>query len=266
MQKAAFPINYFQSIVTPVKMFRGRKQLGWPKLIFVILFLNGLMMIPIVLSYAGDSSFNLEPTYPEVFAMVDQEVVTALNSQEDFFLEKGNGAVVRGGDEALALAYDTVLYFGETEVVLKQGDAPLTRATYTKDVDWGDSVASVQAEISRQWYYMNRVFIVATYSFMIAGMLLLMNVLLVMGAAFFMFLAGRSSIMELDTYKESVNLVVNAMGLPVLASLMVGLFLPEITTMMSVQTMGLVLIIVLLYYKTHFSEQYIQAQEQKAGT
>ncbi|MGP6146603.1 hypothetical protein [Jeotgalibaca sp. A122] len=263
MQNATFPIDYFRSTLTPVSMFRGRKFLSWPKIIFVILFLNGLMMIPIVLNYADDDSFSLEPTYPIVFDMVDEAVVTALNSEEAFFQEKENGVVVGGGEESAALEYDNVLYFGETEMVLKEGDSPVTRATYTKDLEWGDSVESVRSQMSRQWYYMNRVFIVATYSFMIAGMLLLMNVLLIVGAAFFMYLAGKNSIMELDTFKESINVILNAVGLPVLASLVVGLFLPEITTMMSVQSMGLVLMIVLLYFKTRFSEQYIQSQEDK---
>ena len=110
---------------------------------------------------------------------------------------------------------------------------------------------------------MNRMFIVATYSFMVSGMLLLMNVLLILGTAFFMYLAGKYSEMEIDSFKESVNMILNAMGLPVFASLVLGLFLPEITTMMSVQSMGLVVMIVLLYFKTRFSEAYIQSQEEK---
>lgn len=263
MQNATFPLSYFRSILTPVKMFRGRTCLSWPKIIFVILFLNGLMMIPVVLNYANDDSFNLAGTYPIIHDMVDEEVVEALNSEDPFFITKEKGIVAGGGDETAALEADNVVYFGETELVLKEKDTPLTRVTYTKDVDWGDSVESVQTEIGRQWYYMNRMFIVATYSFMVAGMLLLMNVLLILGTAFFMFLAGKYSEMEIDSFKESVNMIVNAMGLPVFASLVLGLFLPEITTMMSVQSMGLVVMIVLLYFKTRFSEAYIQLQEEK---
>src|SRR5699024_3413801 len=146
---------------------------------------------------------------------------------------------------------------------LQEKDLPLSRVTYTKDVDWGDSVESVRSEKGRQWYYMNRVFFVATYTFMIAGMLLLMNVLLVLGASFLMILACKYSEMELDSCKESVNLILNAMGLPVLASLLIGLFLPEITSMMSIQSMGLVVMIILLYFKTRFSEAFIQAEEDK---
>lgn len=260
MQNATFPLNYFKSTLTPINMFRGRKFLSWPKIIFVILFLNGLMMIPIVLNYANEESFSLQATYPVIFEMVDEEVVNALNSEEDFFIEREQGVVVRGSDEAAALENENVLFFGETEMVLKEGDSPVSRATYTKDLNWGRSAESVRTEISRQWYYMNRVFIVTTYSFMIAGMLLLMNVLLVIGAAFFMYLAGKNSNMEIDSFKESVNLIVNAVGLPVLLSLVIGLILPEITTMMSVQSMGLVLTIVLLYFKTRFSEAFIQSQ------
>lgn len=263
MQHATFPLNYFNSILTPVKMFRGRTQLTWFKIIFVILFLNGLMMIPIVLNYADEGSYNLKGTYPVLYDLVDEEVVTALNSNKPFFLTKENGVVAGGEDEATALEAENILFFGETELVLQENDLPLSRVTYTKDVDWGDSVESVRSEIGRQWYYMNRVFFVATYSFMIAGMLLLMNVLLVLGASFFMFLAGKYSEMEIDSFKESVNMILNAMGLPVLASLVIGLFLPEITSMMSIQSMGLVVMIVLLYFKTRFSEAFIQSEEDK---
>ena len=78
-----------------------------------------------------------------------------------------------------------------------------------------------------------------------------------------MFLAGKYSEMEVDSFKESVNMILNAMGLPVLASLIIGLFLPEITAMMSIQSMGLVVMIVLLYFKTRFSEAFIQSEEDK---
>lgn len=276
MQNATFPINYFKSILTPVRMFRGRKQLTWPKIIFVILFLNGLMMVPITLNYTRTADFTLEPTFPTVFDMIDNEVVQQVNEIDvengvadipaPFLLERENG-VVAGGVSEDVLNEEHLLLFEENQIVLKEGDLPLSEIPYTEDFSFDaiETPEDLRAAISMQWYYANQTYIVATYSFMIAAILLVMNVFLIFGAAFFIFLASRSGYFEIDSYRESVNLILNAIGLPVMASMLFGLWIPDITTMMSIQTFGLVIIIVMLYFKTRFQEGFIDREEKRAA-
>lgn len=280
VQNRTFPVNYFNSILTPVKNFMGRKQLSWPKIIFVILFLNGIMMIPIVLNYAQSEEFQLEATFPTIHELVDEEVVaelgktTSSNGQvtfpEPFILEKDQGVVVGSSNEediTAALEEENALLFAEDKYYLKEGDLPISEVVYTSDVNWDNlqTPEEVQDEINRQWYQYNRVFIVATYSFMITGILLIMNIFLIFGAAFFMALAGRSALIDISSYKESVNLILNAMGLPVLAALAFGLFIPDISMIMSLQTFGLVIILVLIYYKTQFSERFVERRKKEVA-
>lgn len=281
MQNKSFPINYFNSVLTPVKNFIGRKQLSWPKLLFVILFLNGIMMIPIVMNFTQTEAIQLKSTFPAIYDLIDEDVVDSLNQTtsekgqvtftEPFILEKEVGIVLGGVDEQEieeALEMTNALVFAEDRFYLKEGDLPVSEITYTADVQlngW-QTVDDLQAEINRQWFQYNRVFIVATYSFMITGMLLMMNLLLVFGAAFFIRLAGRSAMIEIDTYKESVNLILNAMGIPVLLAFLLGLVMPDISMIMSVQTFGLVVMLVLIYFRTQFSEDYVAKRKREASS
>ncbi|APZ49192.1 hypothetical protein BW721_05590 [Jeotgalibaca sp. PTS2502] len=280
MQNKTFPINYFNSVLTPVKNFIGRKQLSWPKLLFVILFLNGIMMIPIVMNVTQTEAIQLKSTFPAIYDLIDEDVVDSLNQTtsekgqvtftEPFILEKEAGIVLGGVDEQEieeALEMTNALVFAEDRFYLKEGDLPVSEIPYTADVQLGgwQTVDDLQAEVNRQWFQYNRVFIVATYSFMITGMILLMNFLLVFGSAFFIRLAGRSAMIEIDTYKESVNLILNAMGIPVLLAFLLGIVMPDISMIMSVQTFGLVLILVLIYFRTQFSEDYIAKRKKKAS-
>lgn len=281
MQNKSFPINYFNSVLTPVKNFIGRKQLSWPKLLFVILFLNGIMMIPIVINFTQTEAIQLKSTFPAIYDLIDEDVVDSLNQTtsekgqvtftEPFILEKEVGIVLGGVDEQEieeALEMTNALVFAEDRFYLKEGDLPVSEITYTADVQlngW-QTVDDLQAEINRQWFQYNRVFIVATYSFMITGMLLMMNLLLVFGAAFFIRLAGRSAMIEINTYKESVNLILNAMGIPVLLAFLLGLVMPDISMIMSVQTFGLVVMLVLIYFRTQFSEDYVAKRKREASS
>ncbi|QII82480.1 DUF1189 family protein [Jeotgalibaca arthritidis] len=281
MQNKSFPINYFNSVLTPVKNFIGRKQLSWPKLLFVILFLNGIMMIPIVMNFTQTEAIQLKSTFPAIYDLIDEDVVDSLNQTtsekgqvtftEPFILEKEVGIVLGGVDEQEieeALEMTNALVFAEDRFYLKEGDLPVSEITYTADVQlngW-QTVDDLQAEINRQWFQYNRVFIVATYSFMITGMLLMMNLLLVFGAAFFIRLAGRSAMIEINTYKESVNLILNAMGIPVLLAFLLGLVMPDISMIMSVQTFGLVVMLVLIYFRTQFSEDYVAKRKREASS
>lgn len=99
---------------------------------------------------------------------------------------------------------------------------------------------------------------------MITAMLLIMSLFMIFGGAFFIFMAARSPFIEIDTYKEAVNLILNAMGLPSLLTMVVGLFVPEITIMMSVQTFGVVIYLVWTYYKTRFSEGFLEREDKRA--
>lgn len=280
MQNKTFPINYFNSVLTPVKNFIGRKQLSWPKLLFVILFLNGIMMIPIVMNVTQTEAIQLKSTFPAVYELIDDDVVERLHQTtsekgqvtftQPFILEKEAGIVIGGVDEQeveAALEMTNALVFAEDRFYLKEGELPVSEIPYTADVQLGgwQTVDDLQAEVNRQWFQYNRVFIVATYSFMITGMILLMNFLLVFGAAFFIRLAGRSAMIEIDTYKESVNLILNAMGIPVLLAFLLGIVMPDISMIMSVQTFGLVLMLVLIYFRTQFSEDYVAKRKKEAS-
>ena len=273
MKTDIFPVNYLRSTLSPVRAFLGRKQLSWPKNLFVILFLNALLMIPIVLSF-NELEWSLDSTFPAVYRMIDDEVVEALQKsktengtvtfEEPFRIIKGEGEGEGAGGfsgsihkEILAKKY--ALVFMDDEFIIKEDDAPLSVTPYTKNVNW-DRVKSpdeLKQVIEQEWFRFNRVYLVGSYSFLISAMLLVMNVILIFGSSFFVHLSRRSSFEENTPFKESLNLMLNAMGMPVFLAFIFGIFNPDVTVIMTIQTLGLVLMLVAIYFQTHFSETYL---------
>lgn len=277
MEAKKFPINYLSSTLSPVRAFLGQSQLKWPAIIVIILFLNAMMMIPLTLSFS-QMEWNLEATFPSVYSMIDEEVVKELQQsrmekgilsfQEPFSLEKPAGVVAGGipdSEGERALENRNALLFNGNEMIIKEEGAPLSVTAYTNDVNWASlqNPEEVKRAIENQWFRFNRVYLVASYSFMISFMLLVMNLFLIFGAGFFVYMAKRSSFEENSSYKESVNLIVNAMGVPVLLAVLFGLANPDITILMTIQTLGLVLMIVAIYFQTHFSKRYLKNKQQE---
>lgn len=237
------------------------------------------MVIPLAVNLVRGGTFDLAPTYPAVFELMDEEVVAALDAvqtkegritfSQPFLLEQAGGVVAGGVMEEEAeqvLQAENALLFTEEGLILKEGELPLTEIPYTRDVRWEelDTAEAVRQEVSRQWYSANRTYLVLTYSMIFSVMLLAMNVFLVFGAAFFLYLAGRAGGMDMETYQESVNLILNGMGIPTLVAAAAGLLVPDITLIMSVATFGLIILIVAIYYKTRFSDAFLERQHLRA--
>lgn len=276
MEQKRFPIDYVSSTLTPIRAFMGRKQLNWFKIIIIIFFLNALIMIPITLHYSK-MEWSLESTFPSVYNMIDDEVVQQLQQTEivkgvatfdnSFSLETPSGIVAIGlseSDEEQALEKRNILLFTKKEMMIKEEGTPLSKVPYTNDVNWSniETPEQVKQTIEEQWFRFNRVYIVASYSFMISFALFIMNLFLIFGSGMFIYLARRNSFEEKAPYKESVNIILNSMGVPVLLAFLFGLYNPDITILMTIQTLGLVLMIVAIYFQTRFSEKYLKKKQQ----
>lgn len=233
-------------------------------------------MIPITLHYSK-MEWSLESTFPSVYNMIDDEVVQQLQQTEivkgvatfdnSFSLETPSGIVAIGlseSDEEQALEKRNILLFTKKEMMIKEEGTPLSKVPYTNDVNWSniETPEQVKQTIEEQWFRFNRVYIVASYSFMISFALFIMNLFLIFGSGMFIYLARRNSFEEKAPYKESVNIILNSMGVPVLLAFLFGLYNPDITILMTIQTLGLVLMIVAIYFQTRFSEKYLKKKQQ----
>jgi maltodextrin utilization protein YvdJ len=269
-------MNYFKSVLTPIRIFTGRKQLNWFQIIIVLLFINGLMMIPLSLNIAKMESYPVEETYPNAFALLEESVVDALDDAEysegkltlpdSFYFEIENGIVggnVSASEEENAITAESALLFQERELIIKDKENPVATVPYTIDfaIEKVTSVEELKTELSRQWFIQNKGFIVGSLLASLFILLLVSVVAISLGSSLFVLLTKKGQLSTIETYKESVNLVVNSLGLPTLLAMLVGLIQFNIITMIMVQTFGFIMMLLFVFMKTRFSDDYMEQLE-----
>ena len=268
--KAIFPINYFKSIWTPSKIWFNRHDLKWWQMLLVILFLNGLMTVPVTLNYANMTEFPVTDYYPNAMALVDDQVVAEIQQVtfengemligQPVVSESAEGTVAFGlADdqlETLAASGKTALIFQKNQFVLMEAGASTATVLYTKDFDLtGLDQAGIQESLSQQWLDQNRVLVVLIFSSVISLIFLAMNLFLVGIAALMFYMTKGSPVTSIETYKESINLILNALSLPTFLAMAYGLYNFDVSLMASLQTIGLVTMLLLVMWKTRFRDQ-----------
>ena len=276
MKTDVFPINYFKHIWTPVQAFKNRHELKWWQLLIVTIFLNALLIIPVTINYAQIDTFPLEDFYPNAVQMIDEELIEPLNRADyengvmtldtPFVIENEYGIVaggLEGNQQETIMEEPNVLIFEQNQFILIEEGTPLSTVLYTRDftLENVQSTQEIREEVGRQWFNQNRVIIVLIFSLMIAAFLFVMTFLIVAGSAFIMYLTKKTDFTSITTYKESVNLILNLLSLPTFVALIFSLFYFDIILMVSLQYMGLVLLLLLTFYQTQFNDQVLQKKE-----
>ncbi|SFH53605.1 DUF1189 family protein [Pisciglobus halotolerans] len=268
MKLNAFPLNYFKQIWTPSKLFAERRELNVFQLFLIIVFLTSLMIVPVSIHYATLDSFPMEGTFKESYQLVDDSVVQKMEQMQitdgqlegpAFEIEKAEGIVGAGlsSDEVeTALKADNALIFQQDAFLLKEGSKSIATVPYTKDVSFHQAatVQAFKAELSRQWLIQNQAYLTGVFSLLLFAVILTINVLLVAGSALFLYLTKRSRQTSITSYKESVSVMVSCLSLPTFAAAIIGIFRFDIITMISIQTIGMVLLLLLVYFKTQFRD------------
>ncbi|SHE48931.1 Maltodextrin utilization protein YvdJ [Atopostipes suicloacalis DSM 15692] len=277
MKTDLFPINYFKSVWSPIQAFKNRHQLNWFHLVIVLLFLNGLMTIPVTMNYTKLDSVSLESFYPNAIKIIDDKNINKLkdieyrNGEMLFdapFITESEYGIMAGGlsleeKEDLAKENHSIL-FEQNQLIIKESNRPEATILYSKDFSLKGLTRAEEVvnEVNRQWFNQNRIFMVMIFSFMISIFLFVMLLLITFGSALFLYLTKKSSITSIRTYKESVNLILNLLTLPTFIAVFLSLIHFDITLMLSIQTLGLVLMLLFVFYKTKLNDNNILNTEQ----
>lgn len=279
MKSDVFPLNYFKSIWSPKQIFKNRHQLNWFQIFVVLLFVNSLLMIPVALNYVKMDTFPVEDTLPGSFGLIDETVVLKLQAgnyengtlelPESFVLSTENGMVsglLTESETDEALTADNALLFQETEFVIKEGDQSLETIPYTKDFDLSKvtTVAELKEALSRQWFIKNKAYTVATLMSLVFSITLVSTLFLTFGSAIFLYLTKKSKFSSINSYKESVNLLTNCIGLPSFVALLLGLIQFDIIIMLMIQSVGLVMMLLIVFYQTRFNDKTSGKEVKKA--
>ncbi|SEL11355.1 Maltodextrin utilization protein YvdJ [Carnobacterium iners] len=279
MKTDVFPLTYFKNIWTPRIIFKKRHELNWFQLILVLFFLTSILMVPVSLNFLKMETYPIEESYPDTLALVDESVVAAFQAaiNEDGVLVtdpgsqvvKENGVVsITNSDSIIKenLKAENALIFSDNELYLKNKGVPVSDVRYTKDFNPSqlNSVKDMKAAISRQWFFQNRVYVIGSLLLLVFSILFVSTILIVLGSAVFLYLTRKNSFSSIKTYKESVNLILNALGIPSLLVLISGFIQFDVVVMLTIQSIGLALMILAVFYTTRFNDKVPVKNNRKA--
>lgn len=270
MKTDVFPLTYFKNIWTPRRIFEKRHQLNWFQLVFILFFLTSLLMIPVSLNFLKTETYPIEESYPEAFKLIDKPVVVAfqkaLNEKGVLVTEPGVNLVKKNGVVSITesnsvikenLKAENALIFSKNELYLKNKGVPASNIPYTTDFNPSQikSVEDMKEAVSRQWFFQNRVYVIGSLLLLIFSILFFSTILIVLGSAVFLYLTKKNSFSSIKTYKESVNLILNALGMPSLLALISSSIQFDIVVMLTIQSIGLALMILTVFYTTRFNDK-----------
>lgn len=274
-----FLVNYFRAMVSPVSSFMQRHYLNiWQK-ILILLMLNSLLLMPISLAIGRQNRADLKDYMPQAMTLLDETLVTQLNDLtvkeeqlviDDLKILKDEASGIVGLAPSSELAQTALngksgIMFTPREFYMKEeGRGQLTQA-YLLDsrLTSVTTVEDLQKELSRQWFESNRLSIVLT-NFINTGILLLVSFLgLILGSSLFLYLTKFSRMYSIQTFSEAFTVCLNGFGLPTFLAMLVGFFWGDPIMMLTVQGFAFAGMILWIYWKTHFRDEYVLEKSKK---
>lgn len=265
MKKVPFIIHYVKSTLGPSAIFDGRKALKFWQMVIVFIFLNALLLLPVSAHFANQTSFDLPEIMPGMAALGTDQLANdiqglslengELTDKNAHLVEKSANGVsgVNLTDAELGNAKN-VINFKNSEMVLKDASGYTFQVSYPKDATLAEitSGESLVNWISAQWYLENQAFVFLSMVMMIGSIIFVSSLMLAIFTSLFIWMTKRSSFSKIGSFKESFNLTLNALGIPVIAACAIGFIYFDITIIMAVQSLGMVLMIAWTFLKTRF--------------
>lgn len=268
MSKIRFPATYFGAIFSPTRIFTWRTQLNWVQQFFVYLFLTAILMLPISIEMAAQETVAFDKFMPNVKHMLTTENALKFNqltmidgrlSEEtpQIFAQDETAiiGVALSSDEVAAADY-AIDFRSQSWRVKETIEDKTYEYTMSYSAAFNPSkavdAAAFEQMISQEFFHSNQWALFLSRNVTAFFLLFTMNSLLVLGAAFFLWLTRKSEFSMIKTYKESTNIILNSMGVGAICGMIAGFFSPDITLIIGVQSMLLVLMLFLAYLKTHF--------------
>ncbi|MHC5375038.1 hypothetical protein ACYSNU_14700 [Enterococcus sp. LJL120] len=276
MKAEQFPINYFSGIASPRKIFLGRKNFSWFQLIFIYIFLNALLLIPVTLNLATSYQFSLADSLPEVAALLDDQTAAAFSelpiengeletSESTILNQSADGIVGVNLTEAELAGQTTVVNFTPTtwQITGLQGEREYSFELYYTDSlnpSQATSGAALQKLLGQQFFANQRLPIIISALLATGFLLFVMNLFLVLGSAFFLWLTKKSSFSSIGSFKESLSIIIQCLGLGTILAFVFGLIYYDVTMMIAVQMLTMIILLFAIYIRTKFKDQKVSGE------
>lgn len=262
MTNIKFPMNYFMSIFTPKAMFKGRKNLNWFGILFIFIFLNALLLIPIPLFYAHANQVNIHPFMPRVEQMIGNKKLQKVVNRSDYSQQTRKFQFKKS--QVLSDKKNQIIgiNLSKDQLASRSAAVNIKNDTFTFKEDKLSFVSKYQSSydpkksmenfLQNSWYLENRGYIATMMLMMLAMIIVIINLFVILGTSFLLYLSHRSSISDIKTFKESVNLTLNAIGLGMILAMLCSLISFNVMILIFMPTLFMVLMIAFIYMRTRF--------------
>jgi maltodextrin utilization protein YvdJ len=244
-------------------MFLNRKNLNVWQMMIVIIFLIFMLLNPVALNANKTQEFKLDGIMPNLMNQVDKMAVEDLNTIEIVQGElkstnqklESSGMYLNESDNNFS-EIETGLNFTKDQLIMKDKNGLKFNLRYTTDwnsSEW-DSVESFKTWLTKEWNYQNTPYRIMSMTLLVSILVFSSTLFLVFGAAFFIWLTKKNHLSSIRSFKESVNLVLNAMFLSHLIAMVAGLIYYDITLILTIQSFGLAIQLLIIFAKTKFND------------
>lgn len=273
-----FPLNYLRNSFSPKLSFKNRNYLKIWQMIVLILVLTGCLLMPISISLGKINQVTLIDYVPKAMNLVSEELVQEINqlsfneqtlliTEEQILMDNDEGLLALYPEDVdLPVAKDFII-FTPTTFYIQEVDRPLISQPY-RSVERLTSVNSTESliqELSQQWFESNRMAVVLTNFINVWVLIFLSTLMVILGSSLFISFMRFSDIFSIKSYREAIHLSLHSMLIPTLIAAVVGLLTQNPTTMLTLQGIAFVLVLLWVYWKTHFRDEYILKQEEKSN-
>ncbi|MCI1859172.1 MAG: maltodextrose utilization protein MalA [Sporolactobacillus sp.] len=270
-----FPLNYFIDLCSPAKIFQERQAFKWRQLLFLFVFVSGCLMLPVSFQLTQVRTVPMSILAPHVNQQIDHDFLTrfAGSSIANRTLRARAYERIEGKDiVAVDLTgkwqaegqryhkkirgFSNALIFQSDRLILCDQNGFGFQLLYPggETLTFNGARQDLYNHISRLWlrhYQTNFVGVVSFLGFMIV---LVGNFLVWSAAALMLWLTKRTGLTAIHSLQEAVAIVLMSAGIPTVGSVIAAFIQFNIGILTLIQSGGLVVMIALVFGKTHFQD------------
>lgn len=271
-----FPLNYVKNSFSAYLSFTNRQYLKIWQMVIILFVLTGCLLMPMSFSLGRINNVSLNDFVPQAMSVITSDFVEDIQNltptadgfeitENHLVLEEEANILAVYADETSALAAiedKTGVILTPSSFLIKEADRPLIQQNYltNSSLASAESQEALIEELSRQWFESNRLAVVLTNFINVWLLLLLSSLFLILGSSLFLSFMRLSNVYSIQTYREALHVCLHAFLLPTLLAAVLGFFTHDPIAMLTLQGIGFVLVLLWVYWKTHFQDQYVEKQ------
>ncbi|GBU10590.1 maltodextrose utilization protein MalA [Erysipelotrichaceae bacterium] len=263
-----FPNTYFSTSFHFKKIMAMSSQYKWWQLAFIFCFLSACQLIPVTIIAQNNNVMALENLLPSVAAeikkgpfedylcaidqgILDCAITPPQNMDTLYLFEEGGGDKMLGeqGSYRRANMKNAVIFRQQSFYILDESGIGFEVA-YSLDSKLSEN--TVYTYLETNWNQQSQTTIKLLNMFSLAIAFLTNNAILFLGIAFFIYLTKFSGLNSIKSYRQSLAIVLSAMLIPTIITVFLQLFIASNLLIFVLPQALLVIMILLLYFKTKF--------------